>query len=94
MTDFQNNGTPIGSQAGPLRQKLLSMAFPDSNKKAIIPWGGTHMFLNSFILDSSGILFAVTLVVMLVVGPYADYGTWRPYILMCKSLEPPSCPPV
>lgn len=46
------------------------------------------MYLNSFILDSSGILFAVTLVVMLVVGPYADYGTWRPYILMCESYGP------
>ena len=29
-------------------------------------------------------LFAAQLVLLLVIGPYADYGSWRPYILICE----------
>lgn len=37
----------------------------------------------SFILDLNGIQFAIQLVLLIIIGPYADYGTWRPYILIC-----------
>lgn len=75
---FQNNGSPIGNTGGSLRMKLISDQFPDG----IINWGGQQMAMNAFLLDTNGILFAVNLFLMLVIGPYADYGTWRPYILM------------
>lgn len=38
--------------------------------------------MNSFLLDITGILFAAQLVTLLVIGPYADYGTWRPWIMI------------
>ena len=30
----------------------------------------------------SGIQFAVQLVLLLTIGPFADYGTWRPWIMI------------
>ena len=41
--------------------------------------------VNTVLLDLSGILFAVQIVVMFVIGPYADYGNWRPGILIGES---------
>ncbi|KAM3498490.1 hypothetical protein MY10362_008194 [Beauveria mimosiformis] len=38
--------------------------------------------LNSFLLDITGILFAAQLVTLLTIGPYADYGNWRPWIMI------------
>lgn len=37
------------------------------------------------ILDLNGILFAVQLACLLILGPYADYGTWRPWLLIGQS---------
>ena len=50
--------------------------------------------MNSFLLDLNGILFAVQLVLLLTLGPYADYGRWRPYLLICMQavLQTPSRP--
>ncbi|ORX40325.1 autophagy-related protein 22-like protein [Kockovaella imperatae] len=45
-------------------------------------WGGKETSTTSYILDLNGITFAVQLCILLIIGPYADYGTWRPYILM------------
>lgn len=38
--------------------------------------------MNSFLLDITGILFAAQLVLLLTIGPYADYGNWRPWIMI------------
>ncbi|KAK8145322.1 hypothetical protein G3M48_004625, partial [Beauveria asiatica] len=38
--------------------------------------------VNSFLLDITGILFAAQLVTLLTIGPYADYGNWRPWIMI------------
>jgi len=44
------------------------------------------------LLDVTGILFAAQLVTLLLLGPYADYGNWRPWIMivgqvvLCKSV--------
>ena len=38
----------------------------------------------SELLDMNGILFGIQLVVLLFLGPYADYGKWRPYVLICE----------
>ncbi|KAJ6787529.1 hypothetical protein PWT90_02784 [Aphanocladium album] len=75
---FSNNGAPIGGNGGALRQALTSQQFPDK----IVHWGGQHLNLNSFLLDITGILFAAQLVTLLTVGPYADYGNWRPWIMI------------
>ncbi|TQV97545.1 hypothetical protein V2A60_006704 [Cordyceps javanica] len=75
---FSNNGAPIGGNGGALRQALTAQAFPDK----IVHWGGQHLNLNSFLLDITGILFAAQLVTLLTIGPYADYGNWRPWIMI------------
>ncbi|KAM3440959.1 hypothetical protein NHJ13734_003023 [Beauveria thailandica] len=75
---FSNNGAPIGGNGGALRQALTAQAFPDG----IVHWGGQHLNVNSFLLDITGILFAAQLVTLLTIGPYADYGNWRPWIMI------------
>lgn len=42
------------------------------------------------ILNLNGILFAVQVVLLLFVGPYADYGNWRAPFLLGGSFLPPS----
>ena len=34
------------------------------------------------LLNVTGILFAAQLVALLTLGPYADYGNWRPWIMI------------
>ena len=68
----------IGNYGASLQQNLVFQAFPSG----IMNWGGKNTTINSFILDTNGILFAVQLVVLLIIGPYADYGTWRPWLLI------------
>jgi MFS-type transporter involved in bile tolerance (Atg22 family) len=34
------------------------------------------------LLNVTGILFASQLSLLLMLGPYADYGSWRPYIMI------------
>jgi len=41
--------------------------------------------VNSLLLDFTGILFACQLVILLIIGPFADYGNWRPWILISAS---------
>lgn len=38
------------------------------------------------ILNLNGILFAIQVVLLLFVGPYADYGNWRGHFLLGTSL--------
>jgi MFS-type transporter involved in bile tolerance (Atg22 family) len=45
-------------------------------------WGGQRTSTNSYLVDLGGIQFAVQLAVLLIIGPYADYGSWRPYLLI------------
>ncbi|KAH8894151.1 putative autophagy protein [Thozetella sp. PMI_491] len=68
----------IGGNGGALRQALLNLQFPDGK----VDWGGQVIPINSYLLDVTGILFAAQLVVLLIIGPYADYGNWRPWILI------------
>lgn len=75
---FSNNGAPIGGNGGALRQALTSLAFPSGN----VRWGGEVLPMNSFLLDITGILFAAQLVTLMTIGPYADYGNWRPWIMI------------
>jgi hypothetical protein len=54
------------------------MQYPDGH----IPWKGGEASINSFLLDTMGIAFGAQLVFLLVLGPYADYGNWRPWIMI------------
>lgn len=38
------------------------------------------------LLDVTGIMFAAQLVMLLTIGPYADYGNWRPWIMISEPL--------
>ncbi|PMD45611.1 autophagy protein, partial [Hyaloscypha variabilis F] len=75
---FSNNGAPIGGNGGALRQALMSQQYPTGYVK----WGGETLPMNSMLLDVTGILFAAQLVLLLTIGPYADYGNWRPWIMI------------
>ena len=41
--------------------------------------------VNTVLLDINGILTAVSVVLMFSLGPYADYGSWRPWVLISES---------
>ncbi|ORY26764.1 putative autophagy protein [Naematelia encephala] len=75
---FNQNGSPIGGPGGSLRQAMISLSFPDG----YMNWAGSRQPTNTVLLDISGIMFAIQLVVLFVVGPYADYGNWRPWVLI------------
>ncbi|KAF2161025.1 hypothetical protein M409DRAFT_70094 [Zasmidium cellare ATCC 36951] len=78
LYNWAGTGVGVGNYAGALQQSLTELAFPSG----YLNWGGQRTSVNSFILDISGITFAVQLVVLLMTGPYADYGSWRPWILI------------
>ena len=40
--------------------------------------------MNSWLLDMTGIMFAAQLVTLLIIGPFTDYGNWRPWILISR----------
>ena len=97
LPGYFNQGTGIGTNGSALRQKLLSLQFPDG----MVPWAGKQVpressqllgeipdadapTVNSMLLDLTGILFACQLFVLLMIGPYADYGNWRPWIMICE----------
>ncbi|ODN80314.1 hypothetical protein L198_07814 [Cryptococcus wingfieldii CBS 7118] len=63
-------------------QNLLYQAFPDET----IRWAGSTKTLDAFILDINGITFAIQTLCFLLIGPYSDYGNWRPYILIFFTL--------
>ena len=64
-------------------QNLLSQAGGDSG---YLYFAGRNRTVNSIVLLSNGISFALQCVLFLILGSYADFGTWRPYILIVQSL--------
>jgi hypothetical protein len=72
---------------------MLSLQFPDG----LVSWGarslsskwiwcGSRMELTSLVsatmLNLTGIIFAIQFVSLLFIGAYADFGNWRPYLLI------------
>lgn len=47
---------------------------------------GSYRSINSIVLLSNGISFAIQVVLFLILGSFADYGTWRPWILIFWSV--------
>ena len=51
-----------------------------------LPFAGSSRTINSIILLSNGISFAIQSVLFLIIGAYADFGTFRPRILIAISI--------
>ena len=64
-------------------QNLLYQQAGDSE---ILYFAGRDRTINSIVLLCNGISFAIQIVVFLVLGSYADFGTWRPNILIFLSI--------
>lgn len=64
-------------------QNLLYQAAGD---QGTLPFAGRQRSINSIVLLSNGISFATQVVVFLVIGSFADFGTWRPNILIVLSV--------
>lgn len=55
----------------------------DGSVTCVLPFAGDSMRdINSIVLVTNGISFAIQVVLFLFLGSYADYGTWRRWILI------------
>ncbi|KAH1641209.1 hypothetical protein KXX16_003596 [Aspergillus fumigatus] len=78
-----NNGLSLFNFAPTAFQNLLYQAAGD---QGTLPFAGRQRSINSIVLLSNGISFATQVVVFLVIGSFADFGTWRPNILIVLSV--------
>lgn len=51
-----------------------------------LPFLGRTRTVNSIVLLCNGISFAIQILVFLLLGSFADFGTWRPNILIALSI--------
>lgn len=92
-----NNGLS-GFNFGPSQfQNLLYLAGYDpshppftapcgSDTACVLPYLGRIRNVNSIVLLTNGISFAIQAVLLLTIGGWADYGTWRPNITIFFTL--------
>lgn len=78
-----NNGLTLFNFAPTAFQNLLYQAAGDGTS---LFFAGRERTINSIVLLSNGISFAIQIVVFLFLGSFADFGTWRPNILIGLSL--------
>ena len=78
-----NNGLTLFNFAPTAFQNLLFQAAGDGTS---LFFAGQERTINSIVLLSNGISFAIQIVVFLFLGSFADFGTWRPNILTGLSL--------
>ncbi|KAK1067459.1 hypothetical protein LTR74_006320 [Friedmanniomyces endolithicus] len=83
-----NNGLTLFNFAPTAAQNLLAqqaeaIGGPDNT---ILYFAGADRTINSIVLLSNGISFAIQIVIFLDLGSYADFGTFRPNILIVLSL--------
>ncbi|CAK1360005.1 unnamed protein product [Cercospora beticola] len=83
-----NNGLTLFNFAPTAAQNLLSqhaeaIGGPDND---IVSFAGSRRTINSVILLCNGISFAIQIVIFLILGAYADFGTFRPNILITLSI--------
>ncbi|KAM5451837.1 hypothetical protein MaudCBS49596_003665 [Microsporum audouinii] len=64
-------------------QNLLSQA---AGPGGTLVFAGSRRTINSIVLLSNGISFAIQALVFLCIGSFADFGTWRPNILIVLSI--------
>ncbi|KAJ5800740.1 uncharacterized protein N7518_002808 [Penicillium psychrosexuale] len=78
-----NNGLSLFNFAPTAFQNLLSQAVPADG---LLDFLGRPRNVNSIVLLSNGISFAIQVVVFLIIGSFADFGYWRPNILIALSI--------
>ncbi|KAK2793848.1 hypothetical protein FQN51_001003 [Onygenales sp. PD_10] len=78
-----NNGLTLFNFAPTAFQNLLYQAAGDGET---LFFAGFKRSINSIVLLSNGISFAIQVLVFLVIGSFADFGTWRPNILIALSI--------
>lgn len=94
---FGNTGIGLWNYAPSQLQNILSQAGydPDQSPVGQVSCGTGRCFVNfagspkpitSIVLDISGISFAIQVVVSLLIGAYADYGSWRNLICIISSI--------
>ncbi|KAG8749391.1 hypothetical protein FRC14_001465 [Serendipita sp. 396] len=77
-----NSGATLSNFAPTAFQNLLSQAAGDAG---VLPFAGRVRSVNSIVLLSNGLAFAIQTVMFLILGSFADFGTWRPNILIVMS---------
>lgn len=78
-----NNGLTLFNFAPTLFQDLLYIQAGDAETLNFL---GSDRSINSIVLLANGISFAIQVVLFLVLGSFADYGSWRPWILVFWSV--------
>ena len=78
-----NNGLTLFNFAPTAFQDLLYLQAGDAE---VLNFLGSNRTINSIVLLSNGISFAIQVVLFLAIGSLADYGSWRPYILIFWSI--------
>ncbi|KIY03112.1 uncharacterized protein Z520_01579 [Fonsecaea multimorphosa CBS 102226] len=78
-----NNGLTLFNFAPTSFQDLLYEAAGDSERLQFL---GAFRTINSIVLLANGISFAIQVALFLLIGSLADYGKWRPYVLVFWSI--------
>jgi MFS-type transporter involved in bile tolerance (Atg22 family) len=78
-----NNGLTLFNFGPTIFQDLLYEAAGDSGRLQFL---GSNRTINSVVLLANGISFAIQVVLFLIIGSFADFGAWRPYILVFWSI--------
>ncbi|KAI4249236.1 MAG: hypothetical protein L6R40_000694 [Gallowayella cf. fulva] len=78
-----DNGLTLFNFAPTAFQNLLYQAAGDSE---VLRFAGRDRTINSIVLLANGISFAIQVLIFLVIGSYADFGSSRPNILIVLSV--------
>jgi MFS-type transporter involved in bile tolerance (Atg22 family) len=78
-----NNGLTLFNFAPTAFQNLLYQAAGD---QSTLYFANSERTINSIVLLSNGISFAIQCVLFLAIGSYADFGNFRPWILIFWTL--------
>lgn len=78
-----NNGLTLFNFAPTSFQNLL---YEQAGTAERLQFLGGNRTINSIVLLANGISFAIQVVLFLVIGSFADYGVWRPWILVFWSI--------
>ncbi|KAI0298886.1 MFS general substrate transporter [Russula brevipes] len=84
LTIFQSLATAAGYD--PIRGPGSSCTDARASGKCVLPWGSGTKPVNSVVLLANGMSFAVTTVILTVIGPAADYGSFGRWPLLVASL--------
>lgn len=78
------NGLSLFNFAPTQFQNLLAQAADPAT--GLLPFAGAARSVNAVVLLCNGFSFAIQVVLFLVLGSYADFGSWRPNILIVLSV--------